>query len=220
MSGYGIRSTTRQCTLSQARERSDTQQAYAALVAKALDADYQINAISGRGMVRNYVGSLPGQAMRDVYGRTFFREMGHPYSDRSWRPQIVVIKLNADFVTPLNPGEPWRDIPALMADYVDAMGDLIDDLHRRSPSANMLLWWFDTNEAADPAEQWMFAEARRTIARRAAAAGVGHFEFISPSGFGVDMSACDSHGSLADHQKIARWMLDYLKVHPDFWAAR
>ena len=47
MTGYGDRSTTRQCTDEERRARTDTQQGFAALTAKHFDADYQINAISG-----------------------------------------------------------------------------------------------------------------------------------------------------------------------------
>ena len=57
MTGYGIRSASRTFTQDKVRLLSDTQIGYPALLAKALDADYQLNAISGRGMIGNYGGT-------------------------------------------------------------------------------------------------------------------------------------------------------------------
>ena len=57
MTGYGIRSASRTFTQDKVRLLSDTQIGYPALLAKALDANYQLNAISGRGMIRNYGGT-------------------------------------------------------------------------------------------------------------------------------------------------------------------
>jgi hypothetical protein len=67
MTGYGIRTETRACTQEEVRLKSDTQIAYPALVAKRLDADYQINAISGRGLIRNYGGQWPDDTMLHAY---------------------------------------------------------------------------------------------------------------------------------------------------------
>lgn len=53
MTGYGIRSTTTICTEDVVRLVSETQIAYPALLGKMTSADYQINAISGRGLVRH-----------------------------------------------------------------------------------------------------------------------------------------------------------------------
>ncbi len=54
-----LRSASRQCTREQVRLLTDTQAAYPALVARQFDADHQVNAISGRGLVRNYNGESP-----------------------------------------------------------------------------------------------------------------------------------------------------------------
>ena len=70
MTGYGLRSDTRVCTQEQVRLRSDAQSAYPALVAKHFNADYQLNAISGRGLVRNFEGMAPGNTMSAIYAKT------------------------------------------------------------------------------------------------------------------------------------------------------
>ena len=88
MTGYGDRSSSTQCTAEEARALTNTQEAYPALLAKGLGADYQINAISGRGLIRNYAGSSPGKGMREVYPYVFF-DRTEPYQDHSWRPKMT-----------------------------------------------------------------------------------------------------------------------------------
>src|SRR5205085_1653153 len=100
MTGYGDRSQSRVCTGDGIRASTDTQQGYAALTAKHFDADYQINAYSGRGMVRNYGGVEPDKTLPQLYPYTLFDKTG-PYDDDAWQPRIIVVKLDADFATPL-----------------------------------------------------------------------------------------------------------------------
>ncbi|WP_294393036.1 hypothetical protein [uncultured Sphingomonas sp.] len=80
MTGYGMRSDTISCVGSQAYRRADTPAAYPALTAAYFGADYQVNARSGRGLVRNYAGSLPGQAMTAIYP-TLHAGVGPAYHD-------------------------------------------------------------------------------------------------------------------------------------------
>src|SRR4051812_147028 len=54
--GYGNTSQTRECTQDDVWKTTDSSRAFGATVARHYDADYQINAISGRGVVRNYNG--------------------------------------------------------------------------------------------------------------------------------------------------------------------
>src|SRR6478735_3861106 len=79
MAGYGIRSDNRQCTQEEVRLRTDTQAAYPALVARRFDADYQVNAISGRGLIRNYAGEAPDAPMTVLYPRAL------PSREQVWR---------------------------------------------------------------------------------------------------------------------------------------
>ncbi len=66
--GYGNMSTTRDCSANGGVSRNtNTDLSFGALTAKALNADYQINAFSGLGMVRNYGGGiLPAPATAPI----------------------------------------------------------------------------------------------------------------------------------------------------------
>ena len=135
MTGYGVRSTPRVCTKEEVRLRNDTQKAYPALVARHFDADYQIDAISGRGMVRNYDGTTPDVPMSRVYRYVLpSSKVGTPVVHR--RPQIIFVFLfGNDFFKPLHAGEQWRDQDALVADYAQTYRHFVVALHRESPAA-------------------------------------------------------------------------------------
>jgi hypothetical protein len=216
MTGYANRSTSRQCTKDEVRDTTDTQQAYPALVAKAAGADYQVNAISGRGLVRNYEGTLSGQALPDVYGR-LFPDGAEAYDFAGWEPQIIVIKLNADFFGPLRADEPWTSLDALAAAYVARFESFVAELSARSPSATFLIWWPDPAAIPEPALSEMARKGRERIAARAAAAGVRHIDFLMPHGLSFELGACDYHLGLGDHRRLAGWFSEYLGKHPEYW---
>jgi hypothetical protein len=218
MSGFGARSGKVQCTGDEARLTGDTQQAYAALSAKRLDADYQINAISGRGLIRNFGGHAPDGAMLQVYPYAFF-DRSQPYSDPDWRPQIVVVRLIADFVSPLQPGERWTDFGQVANDYVSGYAALIASLHARDPAAMILAQWPDARQLGDPAHAEAFEAMRQAIAAAAAQAG-------APLAFfplDVDQSqveGCAHHPGLETHARMAAALTDYLSAHPEYWQGR
>ena len=87
--GYGNTSTTRDCSQDTVWATTDNSQAFGPKVARHYGADYQVNAISGRGIVRNYDGG-PGDPLPVAYP---FVTLDHTarYEDASWRPQIIII---------------------------------------------------------------------------------------------------------------------------------
>lgn len=220
MTGYGIRSTTRQCTQDEVRLTSDTQQAYPALVAKRMGADYQVNAISGRGMVRNYDGVAPDYAMSDTYPFTFF-DKTVPYAGKGWAPQIVVVALGGnDFYKDVKPGEKWPSQQKLAEDYFVTYGRFVADLHKRYPAATILIQWPGSEYLPDAETRQMFRIGRESIEGAARRVGLTWLEFVSPPKFELESAACDYHGSLADHRKIANWLTVWLEARPDLWSTR
>jgi len=215
MTGYGARSPKPQCSQEQVRLLSDTPRAFAALVARHYDADYQINAVSGRGLIRNFGDAVPDLVMSRVYPHLFPREAA-PYADPSWRPQIILIKLQADFVAFPGKAERWKSLDQVMADYARAYGAFVTDLHRRQPQAAILLWWFDPATASNP----QIAAAQQTISEGAAKAGVRYFGYLPFSGAGLQSTACHNHFSLADHQSTAEWLEREIDGHPEYWGGR
>jgi hypothetical protein len=121
--GYGNTSGSRSCPADGVARTTDTDLSYGALTARGLSADYQVNAFSGKGMVRNYNGGDPGNHYRAYYDRALLNTPGDVWDPSAWRPQLVVVYLGTnDFSTGLNPGEQWTTPEALRADYRAAYG--------------------------------------------------------------------------------------------------
>lgn len=219
MTGYGDRSDTRTCTSEEVRARTDAQQGYAVLAAKHFNADYRINAWSGRGVVRNYGGAEPDLTLPKVYPFVLFDNSVRD-EDKTWQPQIVMLKLDADFATPLKPGEKWATQKALEADYEKAYMAFVTMLHRKYPSAAFVVWTADVTKLSDP-KQVAIVEAQEKRLREAATQiGIASIGFIPLDVKAIEGTACDYHGSLADHKRMADAMIAYIDAHPELWDGR
>lgn len=109
--GYGVRSASRDCTQQQVHDLTDTSLAFGPILARRLDADYRIEAFSGRGVVRNYNGLAPGEPLPVLLPRLIpGQDQPRVAADDGWSPDLLVIGLGTnDFSTPLKPDEPWAD---------------------------------------------------------------------------------------------------------------
>ncbi len=206
--GYGDMSTSRDCSGAGVLTRnSNADQAFGARTAKALNADYQINAWSGIGMVRNYNGSSPGIDYRTYYDRALQAVDDSVWKrPASWHPQVVVIGLGInDFSTPLNPGEKWADEPALTADYVAAYQGFLDKLRKRyGPGTRFVLTYPDlsyrTTALADSVQRIVSSRHDRVSAL-----------YYDNAALGLDLLGCDWHPSLHDHAILAGTLTTYLR---------
>ncbi|NLE00922.1 MAG: hypothetical protein GX640_13730, partial [Fibrobacter sp.] len=106
--GFGNEYLKRECLPEQADSilfrLTNTNASFGALIARAFGAQYQINAISGRGLVRNYNGFDPGKEFLYYYYHTLISSSGDPqkkiWNFSSWKPDIVVIGLGLnDFLS-------------------------------------------------------------------------------------------------------------------------
>ncbi|UUU20348.1 SGNH/GDSL hydrolase family protein [Streptomyces sp. DSM 40750] len=213
--GYGNVSDTQDCSGNGGVNRnSNADLAFGALTARKLDADYQINAFSGRGMVRNYNGGDPGTDFRTYYDRALLNVEGDVWrKPESWRPQVVVVGLGInDFSTPLNPGERWTTVDDLVAAYESAYHGFLDKLRARyGPKAFVVV------AAARLWNTTAFAEATLRIVEERGRRGdgrVSHWYYDDP---GLDHLGCDWHPSLNDHRIISGLLDDHLAGLPLRW---
>jgi len=184
--GYGVRSASRDCTEQQVHDLTDTSLAFGPILAARLDADYRIEAFSGRGVVRNYNGLAPGEPLPALFPRVIPGQ-GEPRvaAGDPWKPDVVVIGLGTnDFSTPLHPGEAWADDAALRRDYRDSYVAFVEGLKASRPGARFFLIQGDT-----------FADDVAEVASRAGATAVR----IT----GMERTACHSHPSVADQRMMA-----------------
>ncbi len=205
--GYGDTSAFGDCHGDDVFETTDTQEAYGPLLAKHYDADYRIEAYSGAGLVRNSGGRTPDFHITDLIGRPI---LGEPGEDRSpWSPQIVVVNLGGnDFNSPLQAGEAWRDLPALIADYRARYVTFVKALRTRYPKAEILLSTTTDKIPFLPATvDDVFADLK--------ADGVTGIDRINwPA---MQRTGCDRHPNVRDHAMVAQLYTDYIDHHPELW---
>jgi hypothetical protein len=218
MTGYGVHATKQECSYEEVRLMSDTQIAYPALVAKHFDADYQINAESGRGLVRNYDGADPDRPMSKLYSYAL-SDKSVVYSDPTWRPQIIFFRLVADFVKPLKPDEKWKTNLELGMDYFGTLRVMLRELHKQSPSATVLVKWYDMSKVTDPNTVQQHEEMRQAFIAAAREAGIARIEFPQMPDLGYEGTAC-YHPTARDHEKMAAWLIAWLEARPDLWQGR
>lgn len=205
--GYGNTSPKRQCTEDEIWLTTDTSQGVAVRTARHFGADYQVNAISGRGIVRNY-GGFAADSLPQAYPYALF-DKSHLYADPAWHPQIIAIGLGTnDFSTPLHDGEKWKTRDELKDDYEATYLAFLDRQRAANPNAFFILWTADNSrgeiesEAAKVAERW-----RGTRDSRIGFVAVHDLE----------LTACNWHPSVADDGHIADAIERFIEAHPESW---
>lgn len=205
--GYGIRSPKRECSEEEIFSFTDTQITYAALTAKAFSADYQINALSGFGVVRNYNGAFPENTFLSLYPYAL-NDKGALYQS-DWSPNIIVIGLGGnDFATPLNPDEKWKTREALQDDYVTSYKNFILNLRKKHPEAHFILLSYAV--VGDELETHI-ARVIKELKQK----GVRDIGLVTTKP--VELAACHWHPSEADHKNAAGILTNYIKANPELW---
>lgn len=102
--GYGVEGENTNSPFKPETENASL--SFAALLSRALNADYQIVAYSGKGVVRNYGDSnmMSAIPMPALYNRTLCSDSLPIWDYTSWVPQVVVINLGTnDYSTQPHP---------------------------------------------------------------------------------------------------------------------
>ena len=208
--GYGNLSPKHACTTDQTWATTDDTSAFGAITARHYGADYQVNAISGRGVVRNYNG-FAADTLPQAWPYVLF-DKRQEYNDPAWKPQVLVIALGTnDFSTPLNPGERWKTRDDLHADFEATYARFLEMLRARNPGALFIVW------ATDMANGEIEAEARKVVEQRKHG-GDARIEFLPIHG--LSFGACDWHPSLADDKAISDQLLPLIDADPRVWTGR
>jgi hypothetical protein len=209
--GYGDMSSSRQCNSDQVFASTNTQQAYGALVAKYFHADYQINAISGRGVVRNYKGSNPDSSLLIEYPHVF--NFGGVKNNGKWAPNIIAIVLGVnDFNTPLEPHERWKSREDLQNNFVAAYEKFVLGLRVSHPKATIFLI------APDKPGSELATQITRVF-DNLKKQSVQNIILKLPD-VELALSGCDYHASAEDHQKVANMFIDYIEKNPELWGEK
>lgn len=207
--GYGNTSPSRDCTTDQVWLTTDTSQGLAVQTAKRFGADYQVNAISGRGIVRNY-GGFAADTLPQAYPFALF-DKRETYNDPAWRPQLIVVGLGGnDFSTPLHAGEKWKSRDELRSDYETSYLEFLKRLRGRNPSAFFILLSLDNSRGEIESEVSRVAQLWRS-------SGETRVAFLPL--YGTTMTGCHWHPSTADDALMAKAIGDFIEAHPEIWAS-
>ncbi len=208
--GYGNTSAFTQCTPDEIFETTDAQESFGVLTAKHFNADYQINAFSGLGMVRNYDGKEHAKYhMPMLYPRALFDDPT-PAVEPDWHPQIIVISIGGnDFSTPVRADEPWGNEAAMAADYEKTYVAFVEKVHADNPKAQLVMMWHEDDAAYAASAQKVFD----TLKGEGLPLDRVHLPQMADTG-------CNGHPNIRDDAKAADALIGYFEAHPADWQGK
>lgn len=168
-------------------------QNFGAQVARSLGADYQINAFSGRGLVRNINGIVPDRPFGFFYDYTLMaarntNQSSPKWNFQAWHPQVVVIGLGInDFQ--------GQGIPADTNLFVQTYAQFLDTLRLRHPKVKFVL----CATQVWPNDQLLPAIRKLALLEK----GRGK-EDVFVFEYGGEKTGLWWHPDVRDHQNIAR----------------
>lgn len=209
--GYANLSASRECNNEEIFSATDTHQAFGALTAKHFKADYQINAISGSGVVRNYNGAFPDKNFLQFYPYTLLDTKSTKYQS-TWSPDIIVLELGGnDFATPLNRGEKWKSREELQNDYVKNYTAFILVLRKKNPHASFIL-------LVPKIGSEELLQQHNKVLDQLKAAGETRASLLSTGP--MELLSCHWHPSVKDHQAVSQLLIDFISANPEIWKGK
>jgi lysophospholipase L1-like esterase len=99
--------------------------AFGPVIAKTYGAEYQISAVSGIGLVRNYSFQYDPRPMPEVYDLLYFEQNQSPLWDPArYVPDAVVIGLGTNDFSPGDSDRPKMDVNTFVAAYIQFVATL------------------------------------------------------------------------------------------------
>jgi lysophospholipase L1-like esterase len=203
--GYGDLSTTVDCADEEVASRSDASQSYAVVAAHQLHADWQLNAMDGIGVVRNWHGIWKGTNYATYAGLTLQSDSASGYRDSGWQPQVAVVRIGAnDFGSPLGAHERWT--PAqLETQFSAAYRNLLTQLRGRLGSNALIIVIqpaFGDNPAIEKVAQ--IVDSLRSA---------GDQRLYTMQFPQLQLTGCDSHPNLSDHLLMGATLVKFIEDH-------
>jgi lysophospholipase L1-like esterase len=174
---------------------TNTYKAFGPILSRAFNAQYQVIAVSGKGLVRNYNGIDKGRELPALYDRTLVSSTNGGASGKwdfsSWKADVVVIGLG---INDFQAEPPYADSATFDADYAK----LIDRIRKQYPGVKIVccatkVWPTD-----------LLKPHVKAIAEKQKVQGhtdIRYFEYVSENG------ALYGHPHLYDHQAIAELLI-------------
>ena len=174
--------------------------AYGPRLARRLDAQWMLSAVSGMGMHRNWNSSAP--TMPDVYDGVFmeYATDNPPWDFERYRPDLVVVALGTNDFSNGDGEAPRPDLDG--AAFVDDYVRFLDHVRQRYPSAPVLLLNSPVFEG-EPKER-LASYLHEVVARRAADGdGDGDGDVTTFTFAGRYVAGCGGHPGGDEHARMA-----------------
>jgi lysophospholipase L1-like esterase len=203
--GYGDLSTTVDCTDEELAARSDASQSYAIVAAHALHADWQLNAMDGIGLVRNWHGIWKGTSYTTYAGLTLQSDAASRYDYLDWHPRVAVVRIGTnDLGSPLAADEPWT-ATQLETEFTASYRKLLIDLRARLGPDGLIIV-IQPAAGDNPANQ----KVAQIVESLRAAGDQRLFQLQFPP---LELTGCDSHPNLADHRLMSATLVKFIADH-------
>ena len=200
--GYGVEGTeTHGSTNVNCKARGSNEsavEAYSTLTARALGADYNLTAYSGKGVFQNQPADTT-PVMPQVFGQAKAAGFGSSWDFSKFTPDVVVILLGT------NDFSSTASRPAVTQEqFMPAYQALIAEVRGKYPKAKIvlasspLLSDYSANKPASELNSWL-----TSIAAGFVAAHDPDVSFVAVPTQDTSTTGCEYHPSLAAQQKIA-----------------
>jgi hypothetical protein len=197
--GYGAEGTSSSCADRRPFDNAD--KTFGAVLARALDAELSLQAISCIGLLHNCGdGVTPSkEPFTTFYKRTLNGSVTPPWDAGSWIPDVVVITLaNNDLDGSVKPTHDQ---------FVSAYRAFLADLRTKWPQAGYICvaFGYDNQDSTKSIKR----EYIKEIVDLEKAAGNARTEFLFYGTFPSqkNLQGCNGHPSVATHQKVADALL-------------
>jgi hypothetical protein len=198
--GLANLSTKRSCNGATVQATTDSGVAFGALVARHYSADWELNAMSGMGMNRNWNGNRPTVNFRDFYPRLLQTDDTTPAENPLWHPQLLVIGLGInDFSTPVHDGENWTK-ETLAEQFKTAYVAMISDLRARY--GQVPIFATAVRIRADDQQPLLV----RQVVDAEQANGDQYINYVEYSQ--LQLESCQWHPTVEDHRHMARTLIE------------
>ncbi len=193
--GFASEYTSRECPADKAdsiiTNFTNTNKAFGPQLASYFGAQYQINAISGRGLVRNYNGLNPGKELPFYYEKTLLSSDGKIWDFSKWKADVVVIGIG---INDFQADPPYADSTRFDSVYVQ----LLTKLRKNYPGVKFIccatkVW---PTDALIPRVKSIVNSQKKSGHE-----DVWYYEYVTGN------NALYGHPGIKDHQSIAKGLI-------------
>ncbi len=195
--GYGDEANVLSCP--DRRPFDNNYVAYGPVTARAVDAEYSVQAISGIGMAHNYGDTVPMSArpLPSYFEQTLFGSAKPSWDMAKWIPDLIVVALGTnDFSTTVKPSE---------AQYTGAYADFLGKIRGWYPNAQILCMTYAVDSYQ---KKYVDSVVNRAIAKGDQKIHRVHMPTLASTDLG-----CDFHPNVSGQQKYSDALLPYVKQY-------